>query len=109
MDHHYPDGAWLRLRRDVFDRVYRYKRQQGFTGFEQAVASLLDHRLEHAAAMNLERVDDIVRAVLYEGYLLYPYRPSGLKNRQRWTFGGIYPQTYSQSGGGEPCAMQTQC
>ena len=30
----------------------------------------------------------IADAVLYEGYLLWPYRRSATKNRQRWTFGG---------------------
>ena len=41
--------------------------------------------------MNKALVDQIVDAVLYEGYILYPYRPS-VKNRQRWTFGGLYPR-----------------
>jgi len=31
--------------------------------------------------MNSDLVDKIARAVLYEGYILYPYRPSALKNR----------------------------
>ena len=54
-------------------------------------------------------VDRIVRAVLYEGYILYPYRPSAAKNRQRFTFGRVYPQAYAEAqGGAEPCAMQTQ-
>jgi hypothetical protein len=44
--------------------------------------------------MNAPLVDQIANAVLYEGYLLYPYRPS-VKNRQRWTFGGLYPRPYS--------------
>jgi hypothetical protein len=55
-------------------------------------------------------VDSIVSAVLYEGYVLYPYRPSSVKNRQRWTFGGLYPRSYSQAqGSAEPYSMQTQC
>ncbi|HEY4104334.1 MAG TPA: hypothetical protein VGM44_10600, partial [Polyangiaceae bacterium] len=37
----------------------------------------------------------IADAVLYEGYALYPYRASSLKNRVRWNFGGIYPKGYS--------------
>lgn len=53
--------------------------------------------------MNPWDVDTVARAILYEGYLLYPYRPSALKNRQRWTFGGLNPQ------GTEPCAMQAAC
>jgi hydrogenase maturation protease len=40
--------------------------------------------------MNQALLDQIVNAVLYEGYILYPYRPA-VKNRQRWTFGGLYP------------------
>ncbi len=60
--------------------------------------------------MNLETVRPIVDAVLYEGYILYPYRPTSAKNRSRWTFGGIYPRVYNDTtGGAEPCRMQTQC
>jgi hypothetical protein len=42
MDHYYPDSAYLRLPRDVFGRLARYKRQQGLTGWEQALERLLD-------------------------------------------------------------------
>jgi hypothetical protein len=60
--------------------------------------------------MNFERADQIAKAVLYEGYMLYPYRPSSVKNRQRWNFGVVYPQAYSEAQDGEePCSMQTQC
>lgn len=59
--------------------------------------------------MNLERVKEIAAAVLYEGYLLYPYRPSSIKNQQRWTFGGVFPRDYVASGGCDSCYMQTQC
>lgn len=40
-------------------------------------------------------VDKIARAVLYEGYLLYPYRHSALKNQQRWNFGVLYPPAWT--------------
>lgn len=60
--------------------------------------------------MNTTLVDAIVRAVLYEGYLLYPYRPSAVKNRQRFNFGVIYPRVYSEAqGGADVCTMQTEC
>jgi hypothetical protein len=53
-------------------------------------------------------VDQIARAVLYEGHILYPYRTS-VKNRQRWTFGGLYPRSYCEGeAGGDAWAMQTQ-
>lgn len=54
-------------------------------------------------------IDQIAEAVLYEGYLLYPYRPS-VKNTQRWTFGGLYPPAYCAGAtGNEAAAMQMQC
>jgi hypothetical protein len=57
-----------------------------------------------------ERIKEIANAILYEGYLLYPYRHSAIKNRQRWTFGAIYPRAYSEANGDlEPCRMQTEC
>src|SRR5947209_13370941 len=59
--------------------------------------------------MNHAAVDRIANAVLYEGYILYPYRPS-VKNRQRWTFGGLYPRAYSEARGGtDAWTMQTEC
>ena len=59
--------------------------------------------------MNRPLVDQIADAVLYEGYLLYPYRPS-VKNRQRWTFGGLYPRAYSDAQAGtDPWMSQTEC
>ncbi|MBA3767205.1 MAG: hypothetical protein H0W99_09500 [Acidobacteria bacterium] len=60
--------------------------------------------------MNLERVEKIANAVLYEGYILYPYRSSSVKNQQRWNFGALCPQSYSEAQGGtEAYVMQTQC
>jgi hypothetical protein len=57
--------------------------------------------------MNRALVDRIANAVLYEGYILYPYRPS-LRNQQRWNFGGLYPEPYCRSIG-EAASNQTQC
>src|SRR6478672_11800616 len=60
--------------------------------------------------MNEELVDRVVHAVLYEGYILYPYRASARKNRQRFTFGRVYPRAYSVAqGGAEPFVVQTEC
>jgi hypothetical protein len=59
--------------------------------------------------MNEPMIDNIARAVLYEGYILYPYRRS-TKNHQRWTFGGVFPRDYTRAAGDtEPHAVQTQC
>ncbi|HMG03991.1 MAG TPA: hypothetical protein VK581_00935 [Chthoniobacterales bacterium] len=59
--------------------------------------------------MNPALLDKVVNAVLYEGYILYPYRASSKKNRQRFTFGRVYPEEYSVAQkGAEPCLMQTE-
>src|SRR5580704_18478607 len=55
--------------------------------------------------MNLRAVEQIAKAVLYEGYILYPYRPSSVKNQQRWNFGMVYPAGSSEGA----ARMQTQC
>lgn len=36
----------------------------------------------------------VADAVLYEGYVLYPYRASAPKNQLRWQFGVLVPQGY---------------
>jgi len=60
--------------------------------------------------MNQARLDQLVQAVLYEGYILYPYRPSSKKNQVgRFTFGRVYPEDYSRAEAGrERCLMQTE-
>ncbi len=60
--------------------------------------------------MNLSLVEKIADAVLYEGYILYPYRPSAVKNQQRWNFGALCPESYSLAQAGtEGWTMQTEC
>jgi hypothetical protein len=60
--------------------------------------------------MNLRVADQIAKAVLYEGYMLYPYRPSSVKNQQRWNFGVLCPASYSEAeNGNEASTMQTEC
>jgi hypothetical protein len=58
--------------------------------------------------MDLKLVERIADALLYEGYLLYPYRPSAIKNRQRFNFGVIYPRDYGLAHD-ELFCMQTEC
>jgi hypothetical protein len=60
--------------------------------------------------MNTQLIDAIAKAVLYEGYMLYPYRPSSVKNRQRFNFGVLYPKPYSAAQtGSDAWMMQTEC
>lgn len=43
------------------------------------------------------KVEKIADAILYEGYLLYPYRKSALKNQHRFNFGLLEPNGYFQT------------
>jgi hypothetical protein len=52
-----------------------------------------------------DAVARLARAVLYEGYVLWPYRRSALKNRQRWTLGVITPPAFEAG----TSAMQAEC
>jgi hypothetical protein len=54
--------------------------------------------------MSFEPLEKIANAVLYEGFMLYPYRKSSVKNQQRWHFGTIGPV-----GGTDNHVMQTEC
>ena len=47
--------------------------------------------------MNFGGAEKIAAAILYEGYILYPYRPTAIKNRQRWNFGTLYPRVYAEA------------
>jgi hypothetical protein len=51
----------------------------------------------------------VADAILYEGYLLYPYRASAQKNQERFQFGVLMPPAYAQVDPGEPAASQTEC
>jgi len=58
----------------------------------------------------VDAVARIAQAVLYEGYVLWPYRRSATKNRQRWTFGGVHPAGWTAADhADDSCVMQTQC
>ena len=60
--------------------------------------------------MTSSAVDRIARAVLYEGYLLYPYRASALKNQQRWNFGVLYPAAWAAAQtGSDRSYFQMEC
>ncbi|OQW30529.1 MAG: hypothetical protein A4E19_09470 [Nitrospira sp. SG-bin1] len=60
--------------------------------------------------MNMDAVRKIADAVLYEGYLLYPYRASALKNRKRWNFGVLVPDSYHRIyPESDPSTMRTEC
>lgn len=58
--------------------------------------------------MSADPVRAIADAVLYEGYILWPYRRSALKNQRRFTFGGVYPPAHAALHPDDPCMMRTE-
>lgn len=58
--------------------------------------------------MSTDPVRAIADAVLYEGYILWPYRRSALKNQRRFTFGGVYPPAHSRDHPDDPATMHTE-
>jgi hypothetical protein len=59
--------------------------------------------------VSLDAAEQVANAVLYEGYLLYPYRASAVKNRLRWQFGVVAPRAYAEATGTDPWFAQTEC
>lgn len=57
----------------------------------------------------LDHVRDVADAVLYEGYLLYPYRASSSKNQSRWQFGVLGPPRASAASFAEEPELSFQC
>ncbi len=57
----------------------------------------------------MDAVRRIADAVLYEGYVLWPYRRSAMKNQRRWTFGGVFPEAHSARHPDDAPLMQAQC
>jgi Family of unknown function (DUF6084) len=48
MDFYYPNTAWLRIDREVFEEIYRYKRKNGFTGWDETLRALLTRQCEES-------------------------------------------------------------
>jgi hypothetical protein len=59
--------------------------------------------------VTLDAVRSIADAVLYEGYILYPYRASSQKNQSRWQFGVIMAPAYAAADPSETSFSQYEC
>jgi hypothetical protein len=59
--------------------------------------------------VNLDEARRLADAVLYEGYILYPYRASAQKNRSRWQFGVVMTPGYAAADPSERSFTQTEC
>jgi len=58
--------------------------------------------------MTLTAARQVADAVLYEGYLLYPYRASSTKNQVRWQFGILGPEGATAAGVGEEPSLSAE-
>jgi hypothetical protein len=59
--------------------------------------------------VNLDPVRKIADAVLYEGYILYPYRASAQKNQSRWQFGVVMAPGYAAADPSETSSTRAEC
>jgi hypothetical protein len=59
--------------------------------------------------VSIADVRQVADAVLYEGYILYPYRASAQKNRSRWQFGVLMPPGYAAADPSESSTMHAEC
>jgi hypothetical protein len=57
----------------------------------------------------MDELRKLADAVLYEGYILWPYRRSALKNQRRWTFGCVFPPGHSAAHPDDRSEVQAQC
>ncbi|MEO3757481.1 hypothetical protein ABGB19_04200 [Mycobacterium sp. B14F4] len=57
---------------------------------------------------NWDRARAVADAVLYEGYLLYPYRATSSKNQSRWQFGVLGPSGAEEAGIGENSSLSAE-
>ena len=106
IDGHFPGTAWLRLRPG---QLRAPARLQGPPRAGDAGRTRWTRCWRGGGALTVDEVRRIADAVLYEGYLLWPYRRSALKNQRRWTFGGVYPEAHSRGRDDDPWTMRTQC
>ena len=96
MDRFFPGAGWIRVRRDTLDVLQRFKAVRALPTWDDALEALFKEAGEaepvSAPFPSFELARKVADAVLYEGYLLYPYRASAAKNQARWQFGVLMPR-----------------
>lgn len=68
-----------------------------------------DSSLTRSTGRYLDQARAVADAVLYEGYLLYPYRQTSQKNQARFQFGVLMPPGYAAADPSETSAMRAEC
>jgi hypothetical protein len=59
--------------------------------------------------VTFELARKVADSILYEGYVLYPYRASANKNQMRWQWGVLMPPAYHDLDPSEESFSQTEC
>ena len=57
----------------------------------------------------MDTVERIANTVIYEGYRLFPYSPSAIKNTRPSLFGVVYPEDFNRQDQSAGAHMQTEC
>ncbi len=74
-----------------------------------ATAARAPHFPPEPVEDRFETARTVADAVLYEGYVLYPYRASSRKNQVRFQWGVLTPRAYSEKEGSERWSARTEC
>ena len=122
VDAHFPGSAWLRCSRETLDALSAYKARHALPTWDATLTELArrggaasrsragpGRRDGGGAAVNLDSVRKIADAVLYEGYILYPYRASAQKNQSRWQFGVVMAPGYAAADPSETSFTRAEC
>jgi hypothetical protein len=65
--------------------------------------------VNESARDRFEAARAVADAVLYEGYVLYPYRASSRKNQARFQWGVLTPRAFSQADPSERWRLRSEC
>src|SRR3984885_6516968 len=131
VNEHFPGSAWLRCSRETLDALSVFKSAHALPTWDATLSALLaagrppppparpprgwarpggpSRQLGVGGVMSIADVRQVADAVLYEGYILYPYRASAQKNRSRWQFGVLMPPSYTAADPSESSTMHAEC
>ena len=104
MEMYFQGGGWLRLDASPWTASPGTRPSRGLLGWDEVVGG----PPRASGQMSFERMKAIADAVLYEGYVLYPYRASSGKNQVRWQFGVLAPPAFCEEHPDEHAWLETQ-
>ena len=99
VDAHFPDTAWITMSRKTLDELGQLQEpsRAAHLGRDRArparpggPGGIVKSR-DRIDPAHLDQARQVADAILYEGYLLYPYRASAQKNQERFQFGVLMP------------------